>query len=211
MSIDSYRRYAVSCVGHTAQFYRPPQFLLRQERLLHASVLSVPANAVPMGLLVGKHILGFGFGMPSVQHYASAAQARVFVTCPGVLGNIRKLEQLLTTDDIAMEHMDYNNIHNKYLRHSVLYHIQDSYDTVASFALESCLAASRAQYKIYNVILAHHLPEATAAADVQKRLAKIGLGVSLYIICLFFELCRSFSKKCPLYLIVAIGKLWCNS
>ena len=126
MSIDSYRRYAVSCVGHTAQFYKPPPSLLRQERLLQASVLSVPANAVPLGLLVGKHILGFGFGMPSVQHYSLAAQVRVFATCPGVLANIRKIEQLLTTDDIAMGGMSYEHIHDKYLNSSVLYHIQAS-------------------------------------------------------------------------------------
>ena len=185
MSIDCYRKYAFSCAGHVLQCHVPSRKLILQERLVMASVLSIPANAVPEPIMLSKHIVGLGMNFPSLEYTTIASQCRVFSHSDRIQESYGHLERLRQSDEIVMGGM-VDSFHKELLDQSLIYVIQRSHELIHDLRPALSMQQVGLQRKVIQFLIGHHCTASKAADDIIKRLSRIGIQASLYNTNLFF-------------------------
>ena len=179
MAVDSYRKYAFSCLSHVQQLCPPPPRACFQELHLQASLMSMPVHAIPHGLLINRAHLGIGLAMPSSWPASMAARCRVYCNSNVVQGIEARLQDLLHSNEVALQGLSASVVQGV-LAGSYIQKLRDAYDFVYGIN-DSLLEPGRGQQrKVLSALIAHLHAEPSLAVDVQKRLLKIGLQVSVY-------------------------------
>ena len=161
-----------------------------------ASVLNIPANAVPESIMMSKHIVGMGMNFPSMEFTALASQCRVFSYSDRIQEAYGHLERLRQSDEIVMGGM-VERFHQELLDQSLIYTIKKAHEKIHDLQPALSLQQVGFQKKIVQFLIGHHCTVGKAADDIIKRLSRIGIQASLYNTTIFLELCKFLCQGCP--------------